>query len=117
MALDLLRALRKRTGQGADVVDALAAEWAAGRSADARIDRRAAQVLQRLEDGVEEVEARRLAQDVALVTQACLLRRHAPEPVFEAFCASRLDADWGQAFGTLPAASDFEGILARAMPV
>ncbi|UZD53628.1 isovaleryl-CoA dehydrogenase [Caldimonas aquatica] len=117
MALDLLRALRKRTGTGADVVDALAAEWAAGRSADARIDRRAAQVLQRLEDGVEEVEARRLAQDVALVTQACLLRRHAPEPVFEAFCASRLEADWGQAFGTLPAATDFEGILARAMPV
>ncbi|HWP19810.1 MAG TPA: isovaleryl-CoA dehydrogenase [Burkholderiaceae bacterium] len=116
MALDLLRALRKRDGKGADVVGALAAEWAASRPAHPSLDRLAGSVLDRLDDGVEEVEARRLAQDVALVTQASLLQRHAPAPVFQAFCASRLQADWGQVFGTLPGTTDFDGILQRAMP-
>jgi putative acyl-CoA dehydrogenase len=45
-----------------------------------------------------------------------LLYQSAPAPVFDAFCASRLDGDWGQVFGTLPPATDFDAILARAMP-
>jgi putative acyl-CoA dehydrogenase len=63
-----------------------------------------------------EVEARRLAQDVALSIQAALLSQTAPAAVFGAFCASRLGGDWGQAFGTLPAATDFDAILQRALP-
>jgi len=63
-----------------------------------------------------EVEARRLAQDVALTVQAALLRQHAPDAVFDAFCASRLGGDWGQAFGTLSSRADFDTILQRALP-
>jgi len=63
-----------------------------------------------------EVEARRLAQDVALAVQAALLFQTAPAAVFAAFCDSRLGGSWGQAFGTLPAATDFDTIIARAMP-
>ena len=47
---------------------------------------------------------------------APLLRQHAPDFVFEAFCRSRLGGDWGQAFGTLGAATAFDAIISRAMP-
>ena len=40
----------------------------------------------------------------------------APDAVFDAFCASRLGGDWGQAFGTLSARTDFDTILQRALP-
>jgi putative acyl-CoA dehydrogenase len=63
-----------------------------------------------------EVEARRLAQDVALAVQAALLYQSAPAPVFTAFCESRLAGDWGQAFGTLSGRTDFDSILQRALP-
>jgi len=116
MALDLLRALRKRDDKGQDVIAALEAELELARGAHPAYDRLVASLLTRIDDGVEEPEARRLAQDVALAVQAAMLRQHAPDFVFEAFCASRLGGDWGQAFGTLPLATDFDGILARAMP-
>ena len=65
---------------------------------------------------VTEVEARRLAQDVALAVQAALLYQTAPSSVFAAFCDSRIAGNWGQAFGTLGAATDFDAIIDRAMP-
>ncbi|WP_407062249.1 isovaleryl-CoA dehydrogenase [Caldimonas mangrovi] len=116
MALDLLRALKKRDDRGQDVAAALAAELDPARGSQPGYDRLVASLLTRIDDGVEETEARRLAQDVALAVQAAMLRRHAPDFVFEAFCASRLGGDWGHAFGTLPLASNFDGIIARAMP-
>jgi putative acyl-CoA dehydrogenase len=63
-----------------------------------------------------EMEARRLAQDVALCVQAALLYQTAPPAVFAAFCESRLGGNWGYAFGTLPASADFDAIIARAAP-
>jgi putative acyl-CoA dehydrogenase len=36
--------------------------------------------------------------------------------VFAAFCDSRLGGNWGQAFGTLGAGTDFNAIIERAMP-
>ena len=55
-------------------------------------------------------------QDVALAVQAALLKQHAPDFGFDAFCTSRLGADWGQTFGTLASSTDFDSILQRAMP-
>jgi putative acyl-CoA dehydrogenase len=112
MALDLLRVLR----QGEAVAAALEHELAAARGANAAFDRGAATLMQRLVDGAGESDARRLAQDVALWLQAALLRQHAPDVVFDAFCASRLGADWGQSFGTLGPATAFDAILQRALP-
>jgi putative acyl-CoA dehydrogenase len=112
MALDLLRALRK----GGVVADALAAELAPARGSNTAFDRFADALPQRIEDASAETDARRLAQDVALAVQAALLRQHAPDFVFEAFCRSRLGGDWGQAFGTLGSSTDFDSIIARAMP-
>ena len=112
MALDLLRALR----QGEAIVDALTTELAPARGASAVFDRFSAALLQRVADASEEADARRLAQDVALAVQAALLHQHAPGFVFDAFCASRLAGDWGQAFGTLPSGCDVDAIVRRAMP-
>jgi putative acyl-CoA dehydrogenase len=64
-----------------------------------------------------ETRARELTQGIALAMQGALLLRHAPAPVAEAFCASRLaPGHWGAAFGTLAANSDFATLLARAWP-
>jgi putative acyl-CoA dehydrogenase len=119
MALDLLRALRgsgRATGATQTVAEALAVELATARGANAAYDRFADALPGRIDAAVDEAEGRRLAQDIALAVQASLLRRHAPEAVFDTFCRSRLSGDWGQAFGTLPAASAFDPIIARAMP-
>jgi putative acyl-CoA dehydrogenase len=111
MALDVLRALRS-----GDAAAALAQELAPARGAHAALDRLASELPGRIEQMAREVEARRLAQEVALAVQAALLARTAPAPVVDAFCASRLGGDWGQAFGTLSGRTDFDAILQRALP-
>ena len=52
---------------------------------------------------------------MVLALQAALLLRGAPSGIAEAFCASRLGADWGHAFGTLPG-DGLAGIISRAAP-
>ncbi len=111
MALDLLRATRR-----ADAAAAIAQELAPAKGAHPALDRMAADLPARIEQLATEPQARRLAQEVALAVQAALLCQSAPGTVFDAFCASRLAGDWGQVFGTLPAGTDFDAIIARAMP-
>jgi putative acyl-CoA dehydrogenase len=111
MALDLLRALRK-----ADAAAALAQELAPARGVHPALDRLVASLPTRVEMMANEVEVRRLAQDVALAVQAALLAQTAPGAVFRAFCDSRLAGDWGGSFGTLPSGTDFAAILERARP-
>jgi putative acyl-CoA dehydrogenase len=111
MALDLLRALRK-----ADAAAALAQELAPALRAHPALDRLAADLPRRVETMGTEMEARRLAQDVALAVQAALLLQTAPSAVFSAFCDSRLAGHWGQAFGMLGSTTDFDAIITRAMP-
>jgi putative acyl-CoA dehydrogenase len=50
------------------------------------------------------------------VFQAALLVRHAPAPVADAFCASRLADEPSRAFGTLPAGVDAAAVVERARP-
>jgi putative acyl-CoA dehydrogenase len=120
MALDLLRALRKAYAGAA-----LAQELAPARGVHAALDRMAAALPYRVEQMATELEARRLAQDVALAVQAALLHQSAPAAVFSAFCDSRLagwmpnapsSGAWGPVFGMLGAGTDFDTIIARAMP-
>jgi putative acyl-CoA dehydrogenase len=111
MALDLLRGLRK-----GDAVAALTKELAPARGQHAALDRLADALPARIEAMASEAEARRLAQDVALAVQAALLAQTAPPAIVGAFCASRLGGDWGNAFGTLAAGTDFDSIIQRAQP-
>lgn len=111
MAIDLLRALRK-----ADTAAALAHELAPAKGMHPALDRLAAQLPIRVEDMASEMEARRLAQDVALAVQAALLAQTAPAAVFSAFCDSRIGGEWGHSFGSLGAGVDFDAIINRALP-
>jgi putative acyl-CoA dehydrogenase len=112
--LDVLRAIHKTPAS----LDALAAEIAAARGGDARLDAFAAALrsdLERLRDPVEvEAQARRFVERLALALQGSLLVRHAPTAVAEAFCATRLSGEGGRAFGTLPSGTEFGGIVERA---
>ncbi|TFZ04912.1 isovaleryl-CoA dehydrogenase [Ramlibacter rhizophilus] len=111
MALDLLRALRK-----ADAAAALAAELAPARGADPDLDRAMDRLALRVEHLADEDQARRLAQDIALVLQAALLWQASPPEVASAFCASRIAGEGGQTFGSLPADLPLDILIARAMP-
>lgn len=108
-ALDVLRALSR----DAATKEAYFAELAHTRGADARLDAAHARVERALVTA-SPVTARRVIESLALTLQASLLVRHAPPAVADAFCASRLDGDWGHSFGTLPEGADVGGILGRA---
>jgi len=110
MALDLLRALRS-----ADVADALMSETADARAASPAVARQAARVTAALDGAADEAGARALARDTALLLQATLLHAHSPAEVFDAFCASRLDAA-ADVFGLLPARLPLQALIQRAMP-
>jgi putative acyl-CoA dehydrogenase len=60
---------------------------------------------------VPEAWARWIAERLALVLQGALLVRHAPHPIADAFCASRLRADTAP-----PDGAGCGTILARAVP-
>ncbi|MFD9443645.1 acyl-CoA dehydrogenase family protein [Streptomyces sp. NPDC060006] len=112
-ALDVLRAL----GRAPDTADALFAELALARGADARLDAAVTRLRDQL-TGLRDTEtgARRLVELMALTLQGSLLVRHAPGAVADAFCATRLGGDWGHAFGTLPSSANLNAILNRALP-
>jgi putative acyl-CoA dehydrogenase len=61
-----------------------------------------------------ELRARRIIEDLALLTQSALLTDHAPDAVATAFSRSRIGRDHGNALGTLPFDADFDTILARS---
>ncbi|MEW6707140.1 MAG: isovaleryl-CoA dehydrogenase [Pseudomonadota bacterium] len=111
MALDLLRALR-----GTQVMDALMHELQPARGEHPAFDAEVKQLLHTVDGVADEAQARRLVRSLALVLQAAELQRTSPDFVFDAFCASRLAGDRATVFGLLPATTDFDSIVSRAMP-
>src|SRR5262249_3591174 len=113
ICLDVLRAM----GRSPDAVEAFFAEVGLAGGADPRLDAFVDDLRREVGDfDAIERRARRLVERLALALQGSLLLRHAPGPVAEAFCASRLAGDRGLAFGTLPAGIDCEAIIERARP-
>jgi putative acyl-CoA dehydrogenase len=112
-ALDVLRAVRREP----DSLDAFRTEVAQAAGADRRLDDAAEELDRGLAERDDpEARARWLVERMALVLQGSLLVRHAPAPVADVFCATRLAGDWGHAFGTLPRGSDSVAIVNRAAP-
>ena len=111
--LDVLRAMAKSPAS----VEAFFAEVEEGAGAEPRLDAYGAALRDELPGDIETIEsrARRLVERMALALQASLLVRYGDPAVADAFCASRLAGDWGHAFGTLPAGTDF-GAHHRAPP-
>jgi putative acyl-CoA dehydrogenase len=112
--LDVLRAMVKSPA----AVDAFFAEVQEGAVAEPRLDSYVKTLRDELPGDLETIEtrARRVVEKMALALQASLLVRYGDEAVADAFCASRLSGDWGQAFGTLPAGTDFGRIIDRHRP-
>ncbi|MGN6698865.1 MAG: acyl-CoA dehydrogenase family protein, partial [Thermomicrobiales bacterium] len=111
--LDVLRALAREPA----MLDVFFTEVARAGQADVRLVTATARLRTELADTTAlESRARWLVERLALVLQGALLVRHAPPAVADAFCASRLAGDWGQAFGTLPTGCDTAAIVARAWP-
>jgi putative acyl-CoA dehydrogenase len=120
ICLDILRALAREP----DTVDAVLQELHAAQGSDSRLDGWLAQteadltgcLKQSLNNGGSEaqIEARRLAERLALALQALLMVRHNPPPTADAFIASRLMGDHGHTFGTLGPAANLSPILDSA---
>jgi putative acyl-CoA dehydrogenase len=112
--LDALRAMVKDPTS----VEAFFAEVMEGAGAEARLDSYVSALRDEIPGDVETLQerARRVVEKMAIALQASLLVRYGDPAVADAFCASRLSGDWGQAFGTLPAGTDFGRIVARHRP-
>ena len=112
--LDVLRAMVKSPA----ALEAFFAEVEEGAVGEPRLASYARELRDELPGdlGTIEARARRVVEKMALALQASLLVRYGDEAVADAFCASRLSGDWGQAFGTLPAGTDFGRIVDRHRP-
>ena len=116
IALDVLRAMARTPAALSVLLD----EIGEATGADPRLDAHVAGVVAALQDAEAlESRARKVVEDLALALQGSLLVRHAPAPVADAFCATRLaGGTGGHAYGTLPAGIDVDAIIERhAAPV
>jgi putative acyl-CoA dehydrogenase len=113
ICLDVLRAMIKSP----DSVEAYLVEVEAA----ARTERRLSLFVDHLKKEFTDLEgiearARRLVEKMALALQGALLLQHGDPATAEAFVGSRLEGDWGHAFGTLPAGADSKRIVDRHRP-
>jgi putative acyl-CoA dehydrogenase len=104
IALDVLRAIVKEP----ETLERFLAEIRLAN--DPRLERFVAGI----HADVAQSAARRTAERLALALEASLAIRFSPPPVADAFCASRLDGNWGHTFGSLPGASDLDSVLANS---
>jgi len=116
MCLDVLRAI-SREPDGAQLLLQDLIDTAAGEPA---LQQQAQSLARRLSGPPDQLEAqaRRLVQDLVLLAQACLLRRHAPPAMADGFIATRLGAQQGAMVAGAfdPAGLDIAVILQRALP-
>jgi putative acyl-CoA dehydrogenase len=113
--LDVLRAMVKSPAS----VDAFFAEVLEAAGAEPRLDAYVTALRDEIPGDLDTVQsrARRIVERMAVALQASLLVRYGDEAAADAYCASRLSGDRGQAFGTLPTGVDFTRIIERHQPV
>jgi putative acyl-CoA dehydrogenase len=111
ICLDILRAMAKDPAS----LESVVMEIREARGSDARFDAFARKLEDDLAQTRDELQARRLAERLALALQASLLIRHSAPEVADAFCAARLAGDSGRAFGTLPSSVNYAAIIERAL--
>ncbi len=98
-----------------ETVEVFLDEVGKARGGNARLDTFTDDLGRRLANPATlEPVARRVVEMMAFALQASLLVRFSAAPVADAFCATRLDGDWGHAFGTLPQGLETQAIIDRA---
>ncbi len=110
VCLDVIRAMVREPEAAGVFLD----ELRTARGADPRFDAFMGDLASRLADLPRaEGQARRTVEMMAWALGASLLLRHSPPAVADAFCATRLDGDWGRGFGTMPSGLDEPAIIER----
>lgn len=113
IALDVLRAANRSPDSLQRFIGEL--EEAAG--IDERLDTAIEAARTAIDDATDlEFEARRIVEQLAITWAGTLLARYGDEAVFEAYASSRLAADHGSLFGTLPTGAAIPELLTRANP-
>jgi putative acyl-CoA dehydrogenase len=111
ICLDVLRSMQREP----ETISAFLSEVRKAQGADGRLDAFTDDVERRLNKLNEfEPVARRLVEMMAFALQGSLLVRYSTPAVADAFCATRLDGDWGRAFGTMPEGLDTQAIVDRS---
>ena len=111
ICLDVLRSMQREP----ETISAFLGEVRKARGADSRLDAFTDEVERRLSRLNEfEPVARRVVEMMAFALQGSLLVRYSTPAVADAFCATRLDGDWGRAFGTMPKGLDTQAIVDRS---
>lgn len=115
MCLDMLRALAKEPDAAQALLDHLVD--AAGEDHHLLAEVHALQALLHRPPEEQALLARLIAQKLVLVAQACLLRRHAPQWVADAFIATRIVHGHARVVGAIDARTlDMAALLERALP-
>jgi putative acyl-CoA dehydrogenase len=111
ICLDVLRSMQREP----EAISAFLSEVRKAQGADGRLDVFTDEVERRLNKLNEfEPVARRVVEMMAFALQGSLLVRYSTPAVADAFCATRLDGDWGRAFGTMPKGLDTQAIVDRS---
>lgn len=111
ICLDVLRSMQREP----ETISAFLGEVRKAQGADGRLDAFTDEVERRLNKLNEfEPVARRVVEMMAFALQGSLLVRYSTPAVADAFCATRLDGDWGRAFGTMPKGLDTQAIVDRS---
>ncbi len=113
MCLDVLRAMTREP----ETVPALFAEMEKGRGGDKRLDAAIDSLKDTLRNTKDvESQARRIVEKMILALQGSVLVQNGNAAIADTFCATRLGGDWGGEYGSLPASTDFDAIVARTTP-
>ncbi len=114
IALDILRALAREP----DSLEAVVAEINMAKGANAHLDSHITALDRWFQPGaLNEITARRFAEEMALALEAAALHASAPDFVFDGFCNARLDDENKSfAYGAATAKLDPRAIIDRALP-
>jgi len=112
MCLDLLRAISRNPGDAELVLEHLQDVAGQAPTVLAQVSKLRDEITRPAE--ALEREARRFTQRLALVSQACLMLRHASAEASAAFIGSRFDPDWGPVAGISSGTSNPAALLRAA---
>ncbi|CAM5422324.1 isovaleryl-CoA dehydrogenase [Eoetvoesiella caeni] len=112
MCLDVLRALRREPEAAGALLDSLVRDCAGERLLEPAVQR----LVELLGQEPEEIElrARYVAQQLVLLVQAGLMRRHSPPAVADAFIQSRFSGRGGRVYGVVSGKTATAAIFQRA---
>jgi putative acyl-CoA dehydrogenase len=112
MCLDLLRAISRNPDDAQLVFDSLRDVATQAPAVLTQLDSLRDAIAQS-PDALER-EARRFTQRLALVSQACLMLRHASSDASAAFIGSRFDPEWGPVIGVSSGTTNPAALLGAA---